>query len=52
MLNPEGCVTRAIGAILRWAHWTTRCKLIERAHVAVGDLSIRLLQIVQWVLPS
>jgi len=52
MLNPEGWVTRAIGAIRREAHWTTYYKLIERAHVAVGDLSIRLLQLVQWVFPA
>jgi len=31
MLNPEGWVTRAIGAICREAHWTTYYKLIERA---------------------
>lgn len=52
MLNPEGWVTRAIGAICREAHWTTYYKLIERAHVSVVDLSIRLLQLVQWVFPS
>jgi len=52
MLNPEGWVTRAIGAIRREAHWTTYYKLIERAHVSVADLSIRLLQLVQRVFPS
>jgi hypothetical protein len=52
MLNPEGWVTRAIGAICRGAHWTTYYKLIERAHVPVADLSIRLLQLVQRVFPS
>jgi DDE superfamily endonuclease len=52
MLNPEGWVTRAIGAICREAHWTTYYKLIERAHVSVADLSIRLLQLVQWVFPT
>jgi hypothetical protein len=52
MLNPEGWVTRAIGAICREAHWTTYYKLIERAHVSVADLSIRLLQLVQWVFPA
>jgi hypothetical protein len=52
MLNPEGWVTRAIGAIRREAHWTTYYKLIERAHVSVADLSIRLLQLVQWVFPA
>lgn len=52
MLNPEGWVTRAIGAICREAHWTTYYKLIERAHVPVADLSIRLLQLVQWVFPA
>ena len=31
LLNPEGWVTRAIGAIRREAHWTTYYKLIERA---------------------
>ena len=51
MLNPEGWVTRAIGAICREAHWTTYYKLIERAHVSVADLSIRLLQLVQSVFP-
>jgi hypothetical protein len=30
LLNPEGWVTRAIGAIRREAHWTTYYKLIER----------------------
>jgi len=36
MLNPEGWVTRAIGAICREAHWSTYYnKLIERAHVSV-----------------
>jgi hypothetical protein len=30
MLNPEGWVTRAIGAIGREAHWSTYYKLIER----------------------
>jgi hypothetical protein len=52
MLNPEGWVTRAIGAICREAHWTTYYKLIERAHVPVADLSIRLLQLVQSVFPT
>ena len=52
MLNPEGWVTRAIGAICREAHWTTYYKLIERTHVSVADLSIRLLQLVQWVFPA
>ena len=52
MLNPEGWVTRAIGAICREAHWTTYYKLIERAHVSVADLAIRLLQLVQWVFPA
>ena len=52
MLNPEGWVTRAIGAICREAHWTTYYKLIERAHVSVADLSIRLLQLVQGVFPA
>ena len=37
MLNPEGWVTRAIGAICREAHWTTYYKLIERAQVPVAD---------------
>jgi AraC-like DNA-binding protein len=41
MLNPEGWVTRAIGAICREAHWTTYYKLIERAHVSVAELSVR-----------
>jgi len=52
MLNPEGWVTRAIGAIGREAHWTTYYKLIERAHVSVADLSIRLLHLVQRVFPA
>ena len=52
MLNPEGWVSRAIGAICREAHWTTYYKLIERAQVPVADLSIRLLQLVQSVFPS
>jgi hypothetical protein len=52
MLNPEGWVTRAIGAICREAHWTTYYKLIERAQVPVADLAIRLLQLVQWVFPA
>ena len=52
MLNPEGWVTRAIGAICREAHWTTYYKLIERAHVSVADLSIRVLQLVQRVFPA
>jgi hypothetical protein len=52
MLNPEGWVTRAIGAIRREAHWTTYYKLIERAHVSVTDLSVRLLQLVQMVFPN
>ncbi|WP_273146095.1 hypothetical protein [Ferrovum myxofaciens] len=49
MLNPEGWVTRAIGAIRREAHWTTYYKLIERANVSVADLSIQLLQLTQRV---
>lgn len=52
MLNPEGWVTRAIGAICREAHWTTYYKLIERAQVPIADLSIRLLQLVQQVFPA
>jgi hypothetical protein len=52
MLNPEGWVTRAIGAICREAHWTTYYKLIERAHVSVADLSVCLLQLVQKIFPS
>ena len=52
MLNPEGWVTRAIGAIRREAHWTTYYKLIERAQVSVADLSVRLLQLVQAVFPN
>ncbi|MDA8255886.1 MAG: transposase [Betaproteobacteria bacterium] len=52
MLNPEGWVTRAIGAICREAHWTTYYKLIERAHVSVAELSIRLLKLVQSVFPT
>lgn len=52
MLNPEGWVTRAIGAICREAHWTTYYKLIERAHVPVAELSIRLLQLAQNVFPT
>lgn len=52
MLNPEGWVTRAIGAIRREAHWTTYYKLIERAHVSVAGLSVRLLQLVQKVFPN
>lgn len=52
MLNPEGWVTRAIGAICREAHWTTYYKLIERAHVSAADLSIALLQLVQRVFPA
>ena len=52
MLNPEGWVTRAIGAICREAHWTTYYKLIERAHVSVADLAIGLLQLVQKVFPA
>lgn len=51
MLNPEGWVTRAIGAICRQAHWTTYYKLIERAQVPVAAVSIRLLQLVQQVFP-
>jgi hypothetical protein len=49
MLNPEGWVTRAIAAIRRDEHWTVYHKLIERAHVAVSDLSIRFRQLAQWV---
>lgn len=52
LLNPEGWVTRAIGAIRRESHWTTYYKLIERAHVSVADLSVRLLQLVQAVFPN
>ena len=52
MLNPEGWVTRAIGAIRREAHWTTYYKLIERANVSVADLSIQLLQLTQRVFPN
>ena len=52
LLNPEGWVTRAIGAICREAHWTTYYKLIERAHVSVAELSVRLLLLVQSVFPS
>ncbi|MBK7236334.1 MAG: hypothetical protein IPI02_12165 [Sterolibacteriaceae bacterium] len=44
MLNPEGWVTRAIGAICREAHWTTYYKLIERAQVSVGNLAIESVQ--------
>ena len=52
LLNPEGWVTRAIGAICREAHWTTYYKLIERAHVSVAELSVRLLLLVQSLFPS
>ena len=52
MLNPEGFVTRAIGAIHRVAHWTTYYKLIERASISVADLAIRLLQLIQVVFPA
>ena len=52
MLNPEGWVTRAIGAIRREAHWTTYYKLIERANVPVTELSQRLLQLVLRVCPA
>lgn len=52
MLNPEGRVTRAIGAICREAHWTTYYKLIERASASVADLAIRLLHLVQSVFPT
>jgi hypothetical protein len=52
LLNPEGWVTRAIGAICREAHWTTYYKLIERASISVTDLSIRLLELVLWAFPS
>jgi hypothetical protein len=52
MLNPEGWVTRAIGAIRREAHWTTYYKLIERAQVPVTELSLRLLQLVLTVYPA
>ena len=44
-----GWVTRAI---CREAHWTTYYKLIERAHVSVVDLSIRLLLLAQPVFPA
>ena len=49
MLNPEGWVTRAIGAIRREAHWTTYYKLIERVHISVIDLSVRLPQLMQML---
>ena len=56
LLNPEGWVTRAIGAIRREAHWTTYYKLIdkliERAQVPVTELSLRLLQLVLTVCPT
>lgn len=52
MLSPEGWVTRAIGAVCRGAHWTTYYKLIERANVSVADVSIRLLQLIQKVMPN
>ena len=52
MLNPEGWVTRAIGAIRRDAHWTTYYKLIERARLPVGELAIRLLLLVQQIFPA
>lgn len=52
MLSPEGWVTRAIGAICREAHWTTYYKLIERAHVGVAALSVRLLQLAQETFPT
>lgn len=52
LLNPEGWVTRAIGAICREAHWTTYYKLIERAHVSVAELSIRLIQLVHLAFPT
>jgi len=52
LLNPEGWVTRAIGAICREAHWTTYYTLIERAHVSVPALSIRLRHLVQSVFPT
>lgn len=52
MLNPEGFVTRAIGAIDRKAHWTTYYKLIERASIPVGALAVRLLQLVQTAFPA
>jgi hypothetical protein len=52
LLNPEGWVTRAIGAIRREAHWTTYYKLIERAQVSVTELSLRLLQLILLVCPA
>lgn len=52
MLNPEGWVTRAIGAIRREAHWTSYYKLIERAQVPLTELSLRLLQLVLTVCPT
>ena len=52
LLNPEGWVTRALGAICREAHGTTYYKLIERAHVSAAELSVRLLPLVQSVFPS
>lgn len=51
-LSPEGWDARAIGAISREAHRTTWNKLIERAQVPVGELAVRLLQLVQKVFPS
>ena len=36
----------------REAHWTTYYKLIERAQVSVGNLTIRLLQLIQRVFPA
>ena len=52
LLNPEGWVTRAIGAIGREAHWTTCFKRIEQAQVSVADLSIRWRRRAQQVFPA
>ena len=42
LINPEGWVIHAIGAICREARWTTYYKLLERAQVSVAELAIRL----------
>ena len=52
MLNPEGWVTRAIGAITRGAHWTTYYQLIERAHVDGGELAAATLRLILQVCPQ
>ncbi|MCQ1551221.1 MAG: transposase [Candidatus Accumulibacter phosphatis] len=52
MLDPEGWVTRALGAIRREAHWTTFYKLVEQANVSVTELSLCLLQPVLRVCPA